>query len=122
MYLIQSADYATKNAKVVVIFLSSLQHLISLKAIPQSAVPHIINIMSDAMSQGVDIQVHILQTLVSLVLNFLAIHGDLLGPGRCICYGCFKLQKSQIAMLVSTIAAMLWQLVMLIVDKMVLED
>jgi len=39
---------------------------------------------------------------------------------------CFKLQKSQIAMVLSTIAlaiaAMLWQLVMLIVDKMVLED
>jgi len=70
---------AIKNAKVVAIPLSSLQHLISLKVIPQPAVPHIINIMSDAMSQGVDIQVHILQTLVSLVLNFLAIHGDLLG-------------------------------------------
>ena len=68
--------YATKNAKVVVISLSSLQHLISLKAIPQSAVLHII---SDAMSQVVDIQVHIPQTLVSLVLNFLAIYGDLLG-------------------------------------------
>ena len=73
---------ATKNAKVVAISLGSLQRLISLKAVPQSAVPRIINIMSDAMSQGVDIQLRILQTLVSLVPNFPAIHDDLLGDVR----------------------------------------
>lgn len=73
---------ATKNAKVVAISLGSLQRLISLKAVPQSAVPLIINTMNDAMSQGVDIQLRILQTLVSLVPNFPAIHGDLLGDVR----------------------------------------
>jgi len=73
---------ATKNAKVVAISLGSLQRLISLKAVPQSAVPLIIKTMSDAMSQGVDIQLRILQTLVSLVPNFPAIHGDLLGDVR----------------------------------------
>jgi hypothetical protein len=70
---------ATKNAKVVAISLGSLQRLISLKAVPQSAVPLIVNTMSDAMSQGVDIQLRILQTLVSLIPNFPAIHGELLG-------------------------------------------
>jgi len=69
---------ATKNAKVVVISLGSLQRLISLRAVPQSAVPHIVSIMSDAMSQGVDIQLRILQTLVSLIPNFPHIHGELL--------------------------------------------
>jgi len=73
---------ATKNTKVVAISLGSLQRLISLKAVPQSAVPRIINTMSDAMSQGVDIQLRILQTLVSLVPNFPAIYGDLLGDVR----------------------------------------
>jgi len=73
---------ATKNAKVVAISLGSLQRLISLKAVPQSAVPRIINTMNHAMSQGVDIQLRILQTLVSLVPNFPAIHGDLLGDVR----------------------------------------
>ena len=34
------------------------------------------------MSQGVDIQLRILQTLVSLVPNFPAIYGDLLGDVR----------------------------------------
>lgn len=70
---------ATKNAKVVAISLGSLQRLISLKAVPQSAVPLIINTMTEAMSQGVDIQLRILQTLVSLIPNFPEIHDKLLG-------------------------------------------
>lgn len=73
---------ATKNAKVVAISLGSLQRLIALKAVPHSAVPLMINTMSDAMSQGVDIQLRILQTLVSLIPNFPAIHGVLLGDVR----------------------------------------
>ncbi|PPQ90332.1 hypothetical protein CVT25_007734 [Psilocybe cyanescens] len=108
-----------KNAKVVAISLGSLQRLIALKAVPQSAVPLIISTMSDAMSQGVDIQLRILQTLVSLVPNFPAIHGDLLGDALLLC---FKLQESRIAVVSSTAAATLRQLVMFVVDKMVLED
>ena len=50
--------------------LGSLQQLIALKAVPKSAVPLIITTMSDTMSQGVDIQLQILQTLVSLIINF----------------------------------------------------
>jgi hypothetical protein len=73
---------ATKNAKVVAISLGSLQRLIALKAVPQSAVELIIKTMSDAMSQGVDIQLRILQTLLSLVTNFPAVHGSLLGEVR----------------------------------------
>ncbi|KAF5319150.1 hypothetical protein D9619_008506 [Psilocybe cf. subviscida] len=110
---------ATKNAKVVAISLGSLQRLISLKAVPQSAVPLIINTMTDAMSQGVDIQLRILQTLVSLVPNFPAIHGDLLGDALLLC---FKLQESRIAVVSSTAAATLRQLVMFVVDKMDVED
>ncbi|EKM74882.1 hypothetical protein AGABI1DRAFT_65220 [Agaricus bisporus var. burnettii JB137-S8] len=110
---------ATKNAKVVAISLGSLQRLISLRAVPQSAVPHIITTMSDAMSQGVDIQLRILQTLVSLIPNFPHIHGELLGDALLLC---FKLQESRIAVVSSTAAATLRQLVMFVVDKMVAED
>ena len=70
---------ATKNAKVVAISLGSLQRLIALKAVPQSAVPLIITTMTDCMNQGVDIQLRILQTLLSLITNFPAVHGQLLG-------------------------------------------
>jgi hypothetical protein len=73
---------ATRNAKVVAISLGSLQRLIALKAVPHSAVSRIISTMGDAMSQGVDIQLRILQTLVSLITNFPAIHGNLLGDVR----------------------------------------
>ena len=76
---------ATKNAKVVMISLGSLQRLIALKAVPQSAVPLIITTMSDCMNQGVDIQLRILQTLLSLITNFPAVHGQLLGD-VCILY------------------------------------
>ncbi|KJA13954.1 hypothetical protein HYPSUDRAFT_220677 [Hypholoma sublateritium FD-334 SS-4] len=89
------------------------------KAVPHSAVPLIVDTMNDAMSQGVDIQLRILQTLVSLVPNFPAIHGDLLGDALLLC---FKLQESRIAVVSSTAAATLRQLVMFVVDKMVLED
>ncbi|KAG6810738.1 hypothetical protein H0H92_010542 [Tricholoma furcatifolium] len=110
---------ATKNAKVVAISLGSLQRLIALKAVPHSAVPLMINTMSDAMSQGVDIQLRILQTLVSLIPNFPQIHGQLLGDALLLC---FKLQESKIAVVSSTAAATLRQLVMFVVDKMVAED
>lgn len=110
---------ATKNAKVVAISLGSLQRLIALKAVPQSAVELIINTMSDAMSQGVDIQLRILQTLLSLVTNFPAVHGTLLGEALLLC---FKLQESKIAVVSSTAAATLRQLVMFVFDKMVDEN
>ncbi|THH26880.1 hypothetical protein EUX98_g7308 [Antrodiella citrinella] len=110
---------ATKNAKVVAISLGSLQRLIALKAVPQSAVPVIINTMSDCMNQGVDIQLRILQTLLSLITNFPEVHGDLLGDALLLC---FKLQESRIAVVSSTAAATLRQLVMFVVDKVVDED
>ncbi|KAI0795954.1 hypothetical protein C8Q75DRAFT_791099 [Abortiporus biennis] len=110
---------ATKNAKVVAISIGSLQRLIALKAVPQSAVPLIITTMTDCMNQGVDIQLRILQTLLSLITNFPAIHGDLLGDALLLC---FKLQESRIAVVSSTAAATLRQLVMFVVDKVVDED
>ncbi|KAG1761394.1 hypothetical protein EDD22DRAFT_847776 [Suillus occidentalis] len=110
---------ATKNAKVVAISLGSLQRLIALKAVPQSAVALIVSTMNDAMSQGVDIQLRILQTLVSLITNFPSIHGELLGEALLLC---FKLQDSRIAVVSSTAAATLRQLVMFIFEKMVNED
>ncbi|TFK51181.1 hypothetical protein OE88DRAFT_1807990 [Heliocybe sulcata] len=110
---------ATRNAKVVAISLGSLTRLIALKAVPMSAVPSIIGTMNDCMSQGVDIQLRILQTLTSLITNFPAIHGPLLGDALLLS---FRLQESRIAVVSSTAAATLRQLVMFIVDKVVDED
>ncbi|KAG1875786.1 guanine nucleotide exchange factor in Golgi transport N-terminal-domain-containing protein [Suillus subluteus] len=111
------------------------QRLIALKAVPQSAVALIVTTMNDAMSQGIDIQLRILQTLVSLITNFPSIHGELLGEVRTVYYSrylsgylskalllCFKLQDSRIAVVSSTAAATLRQFVMFIFEKMVDED
>jgi hypothetical protein len=73
---------ATKNAKVIMIALGSLQRLIALRAVSLSAIPAIIQTMNDCMSQGVDIQLRILQTLLSLITNFPTIHGRLLANVR----------------------------------------
>jgi hypothetical protein len=110
---------ATRNAKVVGISLGSLQRLISLRAVPLSAVPVIITTMNDCMSQGVDIQLKILQTLLSLITNFPSIHGQVLADALLVC---FKLHESRIAVVSSTAAATLRQLVMFVVDKVVEED
>jgi hypothetical protein len=69
----------TKNAKVVAISLGSLQRLIAMKAIPPSVIPPIIATMSELLNQGVDIQLRILQTVLSLLMNFPDVHGELLG-------------------------------------------
>jgi hypothetical protein len=73
---------ATKNVKVITIALGSLQRLIALRAVSLSAIPAIIQTMNDCISQGVDIQLKILQTLLSLITNFPAIHGRLLANVR----------------------------------------
>lgn len=77
---------ATKNTKVIAISLGSLQRLIALQAVPQTAVPSMLNTMNECMSQGVDIQLRILQTLLSLITNFPAIHGLLLGDVSVLAY------------------------------------
>ncbi|KAF8260132.1 hypothetical protein EI94DRAFT_1749458 [Lactarius quietus] len=71
------------------------------------------------MAQGVDIQLKILQTLLSLITNFPAINGRLLANALLLC---FKLHESRTAVVSSTAAATLRQLVMFVVDKVVEED
>ncbi|KAJ7795276.1 hypothetical protein B0H14DRAFT_3496194 [Mycena olivaceomarginata] len=58
-------------------------------------------------------------TLLTLVTNFPAVHGDLLGEALLLC---FTLQESKITVVSSTAAATLRQLVMFVFDKMVNED
>ncbi|KZS95343.1 hypothetical protein SISNIDRAFT_452743 [Sistotremastrum niveocremeum HHB9708] len=110
---------STKNAKIVAIALSSVQRLITLRVLPQSAASVIVEAMIECMNQGVDIQLRVLQTILGLVTNFRMIHGELLGEAL---YVCFKLQESRIAVVSSTAAATLRQLVMFIVGDQVLSE
>ncbi|KAG8863454.1 hypothetical protein FRB96_008194 [Tulasnella sp. 330] len=110
---------ATKNPKVIAIALGSLQRLISMKAVPQSTAPTIVGIMGDSLSQGVDIQLKVLQALLSLLTNYTDVHDELLGDALLLC---FRLQESRIAVVSSTAAATLRQLVMFVFDKVVEAD
>ncbi|KAN0132209.1 hypothetical protein V8E53_009975 [Lactarius tabidus] len=109
---------ATKNAKVISISLGSLQGTITLRAISLSALPAVIQTMNDCMAQGVDIQLKILQTLLSLT-NLPAIKGRPLANELPFC---FKLYESSTSVVSSTAAATLRQLFMFVVDKIVEED
>ncbi|KAG8859812.1 hypothetical protein FRB91_006695 [Serendipita sp. 411] len=108
----------SKNVKVISLSLGALQRLIALKSVPQRALPHVLGTMGEVMSQGVDIQLRILQVLLSLVTNFLNMHGMVLGDALLLC---FRLQESRIAVVSSTAAATLRQLVMFIFEKVVID-
>ncbi|KAH9955055.1 hypothetical protein BC827DRAFT_1262095 [Russula dissimulans] len=91
----------TKNAKVITIALGALQRLITPRAVSLSTIPTI------------------LQTLLSLITNFPAIHGRLLANALLLC---FKPHESRTAVVSSTAAETLRQLVMFVVDKVVEEN
>ena len=57
---------ATKNAKVVTVALGFLQRLIALQNVRLSATPALIQTTNDCTLQRVDIQLKILQTLLSV--------------------------------------------------------
>jgi hypothetical protein len=73
---------ATRNAKIVIMCLGSLHRLITLKLVPVSSVQIVISTLSDCISQGVDVQLRILQILLSLLTNYPSTHGNLLGDVR----------------------------------------
>ncbi|KAI0271243.1 hypothetical protein BGY98DRAFT_1189635 [Russula aff. rugulosa BPL654] len=93
---------------------SSLQHLIASCHLPLYD-PAIIQIMNDGISQGVDIQLKILQTLLFVITNFPTINGRQLANVRAF----VMLHKSRTALVSSTVTATPRQLVMFVVDKVV---
>ncbi|CAG8574494.1 6023_t:CDS:2 [Paraglomus occultum] len=109
----------TKHIKLVTISIGSLQKLISRHAIPETSIKMILKTLNDIVSQGVDIQLKILQTLPSLLSNYDSLHGDLLAEALLLC---FRLQDSKIVVVNNTAAATLRQLVINIFEKVELED
>ena len=110
---------ASKNPKVCSIAVSCLQRLVASKnAVGQSSIPLILQALRTVFAQGVEVQLKILQTLVSLLSNA-SIHDDLLAETLLLC---FRLQESKIGVVSSTAAATLRQLVMVIFEGVVEED
>lgn len=79
-----------------------------------------VSTLSNVLSLGVEIQLRILQTLPSLLMNFpLQLHSNLLSDALFLC---FRLQDSRVGVVSSTAAATLRQLVMVVFDGVVDED
>ncbi|CAI2181355.1 20085_t:CDS:10 [Funneliformis geosporum] len=109
----------TKHVKLITTSIGCLQRLISHHAIPDSSVKTILKTLNDIMSQGVEIQLKILQTVPPLLSNYQALHGDLLAEALLIC---FRLHDSKIVVVNNTAAATLRQLVINIFEKVQEED
>ncbi|MBW0484031.1 hypothetical protein O181_023746 [Austropuccinia psidii MF-1] len=111
---------STKNSKVVVIALGSLQRLIGMDAVPPSKIPQIVNLLVTVLPLGVEIQLRILQTLPSLFTQCSRyLHDTLLAEALLLC---FRLQDSRIGVVSSTAAATLRQLVMVVFEGVAAED
>ncbi|CDZ97552.1 Uncharacterized conserved protein [Phaffia rhodozyma] len=113
-----SLGMKTKNPKVVALCIGSIQRLVSLGAVSESRLPSVIQSLASVVNQGVDIQLKVLQTIL-VILTTAKIHGSLLGEAFRIC---FELRGSRMPVVSSTAAASLRQGVMVIFDKISLED
>ncbi|EJU01163.1 hypothetical protein DACRYDRAFT_22928 [Dacryopinax primogenitus] len=110
----------TRNSKLASIALGTLQRLVASRLISPSFAPRIISTLStDCLTGGVDIQLKVLQTLLSLLTAFSDVSGELLAEAL---LACFKLHESKAAVVSSTAAATLRQLVILVFDKVADED
>ncbi|KAL7422319.1 Endocytosis and vacuole integrity protein [Cryptotrichosporon argae] len=109
----------TKNAKIVGISIAALQRLVALGGVPTSKLPEVLQTLNSVANQAVDIQLKILQTLLSILTYCSDIHDEPLGNALLLC---FKLQDSRVSVVSSTAAATLRQAVMLIFDRVIAED
>ncbi|WRT70613.1 uncharacterized protein IL334_007611 [Kwoniella shivajii] len=105
----------TRIAKVIAISIGALQRLVALGGVPTEKLPEVLQTLSSVANQAVDIQLRILQTLLSILTFNHDIHGDILGDALLLC---FKLQDSRVSVVSSTAAATLRQAVMLIFDRL----
>ncbi|KAI8363679.1 hypothetical protein B0O80DRAFT_492803 [Mortierella sp. GBAus27b] len=108
----------TKNVKLVTISMGCLRELISHRAMPQSAIEVVLKTLNDIMSQGVEIQLKILQTILPLLTNY-SVHKESLAEALLLC---FRLQDSRVVFVNNTAAATLRQLVIYIFERVGEED
>ncbi|WWC92223.1 uncharacterized protein L201_007177 [Kwoniella dendrophila CBS 6074] len=105
----------TKVAKVIGISIAALQRLVALGGVPTDRLPDVLQTLSSVANQAVEIQLKILQTLLSILTYNEDVHGEVLGNALLLC---FKLQESRVSVVSSTAAATLRQAVMLIFDRL----
>ncbi|GAA5873054.1 hypothetical protein JCM1840_007309 [Sporobolomyces johnsonii] len=120
---------ATRNAKVIALAVSALQRLISAGAVPKSLVKQVLNTLEQVLPQGVEIQLKILQTLVSLLTTKVGgngadkkqplVRGEDLGQALELSH---RLSTSKIPVVASTASATLRQLFMFVYERIGEED
>ncbi|BEJ02954.1 hypothetical protein CcaverHIS641_0101290 [Cutaneotrichosporon cavernicola] len=109
----------TKNAKIVGISIAALQRLVALGGVPLASLPDVMATLGSVAGQAVDIQLKILQTLLSILTYCKDMHGDTLGTALLLC---FKLQDSRVSVVSSTAAATLRQAIMVVFDRVAATD
>ncbi|GAA5902486.1 Mon2p [Sporobolomyces salmoneus] len=118
---------STRNAKVIALAVSALQRLITAGAVPPTLVGQILQTLEQVLPQGVEIQLKILQTLVSLLTTKAPLEkggqplvkGEELGQALELSH---RLSTSKIPVVASTASATLRQLFMFVYDRIVDED
>ncbi|GMK54425.1 hypothetical protein CspeluHIS016_0110110 [Cutaneotrichosporon spelunceum] len=109
----------TKNAKIVGISIAALQRLVALGGVPLASLPDVLATLGSVAGQAVDIQLKVLQTLLSILTYCKDMHGDTLGTALLLC---FKLQDSRVSVVSSTAAATLRQAIMVVFDRVAATD
>ncbi|KAK6335574.1 hypothetical protein TWF696_002344 [Orbilia brochopaga] len=111
---------ASKHPKLTAMGVGCLQRLIVGKALAQSRLKEVLDAFRDAATLGSDIQLKILQALPPLLQNYASsISGRHLEETLAICS---SLQGTKIAVVNSTAAATLQQLIISVFDKVSAED
>ncbi|GAA6033445.1 hypothetical protein JCM8097_001397 [Rhodosporidiobolus ruineniae] len=123
---------STRNAKVIALAVSALQRLIVAGAVPKTLVKQILDTLEQVIAQGVEIQLKVLQTLVSLLTTTTSIttasgrvrtdklvQGEELGQALELSH---RLSTSKIPVVASTASATLRQLFMFVFDRVGEED
>ncbi|KAI9819746.1 MAG: hypothetical protein M1826_001099 [Phylliscum demangeonii] len=97
-----------------------LQRLAVSQGLSRDTLKDVLEALDEATSQNADVQLKILQTLTAVVQNYgVEIRGDLIVKALWICS---NLQASKTAVVSSTAAATLQQLVVAMFDKVAAED
>ncbi|GJN94193.1 hypothetical protein Rhopal_007267-T1 [Rhodotorula paludigena] len=121
---------STRNAKVIALAVSALQRLIQSAAVPRTFVAPILDTLEQVIPQGVEIQLKVLQTLVSLLTTSTPapgangrserlVQGEELGRALELSH---RLSTSKIPVVASTASATLRQLFMFVFERVGEED
>ncbi|KAI5479516.1 endosomal peripheral membrane protein [Pseudohyphozyma bogoriensis] len=117
---------ATRNAKVIALAVTALQRLTTASLVPRALVKQILETLEAIIPQGVEIQLKILQTLVSLLTSpsptssqGVLVQGEDLGVALELSH---RLSTSKIPVVASTASATLRQLFMFVFERLPLED